>query len=102
VPFPIPFEKFCWIGSWNKSDEALINAVFRATVLMNNLLDHPENFYNEIRRYTASVASVLVFGHRGPTFESFWAHVWKFPDIFVDIRANMTKGVYDVMSKVRT
>ncbi|KAL5352910.1 hypothetical protein ACLOAV_002858 [Pseudogymnoascus australis] len=53
-----------------------------AAMLMSDLLIDPKGFYNHVRRYTASVASVLVFGHRGPTFESFWAH-----------------GVYDVMSK---
>jgi hypothetical protein len=42
---------------------------------MNNLLDNPDNFYHEVRRYTASVAAVLVFGHRGPTSDSFWARV---------------------------
>ncbi|KAI9836035.1 MAG: hypothetical protein M1819_001646 [Sarea resinae] len=45
-----------------------------ATVLMNDLLDSPDKFFNHIRRYTASVASVIAFGHRGPTFESFWGH----------------------------
>jgi hypothetical protein len=47
----------------------------RATVLMNDLLVAPEGFFNHVRRYTASVAAAIVFGHRGPTFESFWAHV---------------------------
>lgn len=51
---------------------------------MNDLLDNPEGFYNHVRRYTASVASILTYGQRGPTFESFWAH-----------------GVYDVMDRVR-
>jgi cytochrome P450 len=54
-----------------------------ATMLMADMLNDPKDFYNHIRRYTASVASILVFGSRGPTFDSFWAH-----------------GVYDVMSKV--
>ena len=54
-----------------------------ATMLMADLLHDPNGFYNHIRRYTASVASVLVFGFRGATFDSFWAH-----------------GVYDVMAKV--
>ncbi|KAK5451326.1 hypothetical protein LTS15_008090 [Exophiala xenobiotica] len=53
-----------------------------ATMLMADLLNDPKGFYNHIRRYTASVASVLIFGSRGATFDSFWAH-----------------GVYDVMSK---
>lgn len=42
---------------------------------MNDLLDDPEGFYDHVRRYTASVASALAFGHRGPTFHSFWGHV---------------------------
>ncbi|KEF57227.1 uncharacterized protein A1O9_07417 [Exophiala aquamarina CBS 119918] len=44
-------------------------------VLMNDLLTNPEGFFNHIRRYTASVAATLVFGQRGSTFNSFWAHV---------------------------
>lgn len=56
-----------------------------ATMLMADMLNNPKGFYNHIRRYTASVASILVFGSRAPTFDSFWAH-----------------GVYDVMSKVNT
>jgi hypothetical protein len=42
---------------------------------MMNLLNKPENFYDEIRRYTASVATTIVYGFRAPTFESFWGHV---------------------------
>ncbi|KAK7206979.1 putative cytochrome P450 oxidoreductase [Myxozyma melibiosi] len=45
-----------------------------AAVLMNDLLTQPDNFFNSVRRYTASVASALAFGHRGPTFDSFWGH----------------------------
>jgi hypothetical protein len=47
----------------------------RATVLLNDLLASSDDFFNHIRRYTASVASILSFGHRGPTYDSFWAHV---------------------------
>ncbi|KAL4810336.1 cytochrome P450 [Aspergillus unguis] len=53
-----------------------------ATVLMTNLLSQPEDFYNQIKRYTASVASSLTYGFRGATYDSFWAH-----------------GVYEVMDK---
>lgn len=53
-----------------------------ATVLMSNLLERPEDFFAEIRRYTASVATSITYGFRAPTFESFWGH-----------------GVYDVMEK---
>ncbi|OQU97041.1 hypothetical protein CLAIMM_03044 [Cladophialophora immunda] len=51
-------------------------------VLMNDLLTNPDGFFNHIRRYTASVATTLVYGQRGATFDSFWAH-----------------GVFDVMAK---
>ena len=47
----------------------------RATVLLNDLAENPKGFFDHVRRYTASSASVLAFGHRGPTFESFWGHV---------------------------
>ncbi|KEZ41471.1 hypothetical protein SAPIO_CDS7617 [Scedosporium apiospermum] len=46
-----------------------------AGVLLNDLLENPEGFFNHVRRYTASSASVLAFGHRGRTFDSFWGHV---------------------------
>ncbi|KAH7072508.1 putative cytochrome P450 oxidoreductase [Paraphoma chrysanthemicola] len=43
-----------------------------ATVLMNNLLNDPANFYQEIRRYTSSVITSLVFGYRSDTYDTFW------------------------------
>lgn len=46
---------------------------------MNDLLQSPEGFFDHIRRYTASVATTLVYGQRGATFDSFWAHVSRFP-----------------------
>ncbi|KAH9235592.1 hypothetical protein K456DRAFT_1833555 [Colletotrichum gloeosporioides 23] len=45
-----------------------------ATVLMTNLLDSPDGFYNHIRRYTASVVTSITYGFRAATFESFWGH----------------------------
>lgn len=48
---------------------------YRATLLMNNLLDSPDAFFDHIRRFTASVASTLVYGQRASTIDSFWAHV---------------------------
>jgi cytochrome P450 len=45
------------------------------TVLMKDFLDTPENFYKHVRRVTASIANILIFGQRGATFEgSFWGH----------------------------
>lgn len=42
---------------------------------MNNLLTIPEDFYRQIRRYTASVVSSITYGYRGATPDSFWAQV---------------------------
>lgn len=53
-----------------------------ATVLMTNLLDHPENFFEDVKRYTASVVTSITYGFRAPTYNSFWG-----------------RGVYDVMAK---
>ncbi|KAF2501617.1 cytochrome P450 [Lophium mytilinum] len=43
-----------------------------ATVLMTNLLDRPEDFFQEIQRYTASVVSSINYGFRAKTHDSFW------------------------------
>ncbi|EEU44533.1 uncharacterized protein NECHADRAFT_96455 [Fusarium vanettenii 77-13-4] len=43
-----------------------------ATVLMSNLCNNPDNFYSEIRRYTASVVTSITYGCRAPTSDSFW------------------------------
>lgn len=45
-----------------------------SVVLLADILDCPEGYYNHIKRTTASVASAVVFGHRGPTMDNFWAH----------------------------
>ncbi|EXJ83042.1 hypothetical protein A1O3_06859 [Capronia epimyces CBS 606.96] len=45
-----------------------------ATVLMENLLDDPEDFVKLVRRYTASAASCIVFGQRADKYEDFWGH----------------------------
>ncbi|RSL81185.1 hypothetical protein CEP51_006017 [Fusarium floridanum] len=42
-----------------------------ATVLMSNLCNNPDNFYSEIRRYTASVVTSITYGCRAPTSDSF-------------------------------
>ncbi|KAL6360789.1 hypothetical protein LRP88_06497 [Fusarium phalaenopsidis] len=43
-----------------------------ATVLMSNLCNNPDNFYSEVRRYTASVVTSITYGCRAPTSDSFW------------------------------
>ncbi|KAJ2894350.1 putative cytochrome P450 oxidoreductase [Zalerion maritima] len=45
-----------------------------ATVLMKNLLQSPEGFYQDVRRYTASVATSITYGFRAKSYGSFWAH----------------------------
>ncbi|KAF6823682.1 cytochrome p450 [Colletotrichum musicola] len=42
--------------------------------LMFDLLTKPEEFSTSIKRATASIASILLFGQRAPDFDSFWAH----------------------------
>ncbi|KAL2847563.1 cytochrome P450 [Aspergillus pseudoustus] len=59
----------------NLDEKHFIVQEAEATVLLNDLLNNPGGFFNHVRRYTASSASVLAFGHRGPTFDSFWGHV---------------------------
>ncbi|KAL1900977.1 hypothetical protein Sste5346_002040 [Sporothrix stenoceras] len=44
------------------------------TVLLRDLLDRPEAFYNHVRRTTCSVACAMVFGQRGASYESFFGH----------------------------
>lgn len=47
----------------------------RAAVLTNDLLDSPEHCFYHVRRYAASVATVIVHGFRAPRFDSFWSKV---------------------------
>jgi hypothetical protein len=44
-------------------------------MLMNDFLETPENFYTHVRRVTASIANILIFGQRGATYDSFWGSV---------------------------
>lgn len=39
---------------------------------MNRLLDDPSNFYSYSRLYASSVASILAWGFRATTLDSFW------------------------------
>ncbi|EXF82196.1 cytochrome P450 2D18 [Colletotrichum fioriniae PJ7] len=67
------------VVSHNFSPKKLDEQHFRvqeaeATVLMTRLLDKPEGFFNEIRRYTASVVTSITYGFRAPDMNSFWGH----------------------------
>lgn len=42
---------------------------------MTDLLDDPIGFYEHIKRYTASVATTVVYGYRASTADSFWGRV---------------------------
>lgn len=42
---------------------------------MTDLLDDATNFYEHIKRYTASIATTVVYGYRAPTPGSFWGRV---------------------------
>ncbi|KAF2871230.1 cytochrome P450 oxidoreductase-like protein [Massariosphaeria phaeospora] len=60
--------------------------------LMHDLLETPEDFSNHVKRTTASVATIVMFGFRAKTFESFWA---KCAYINMDvISASLEQGTY--------
>ena len=42
---------------------------------MRDLLETPKDFYHHIMRTTCSMACIMVWGQRGPTWESFFGHV---------------------------
>ncbi|KAF2827089.1 cytochrome P450 oxidoreductase-like protein [Ophiobolus disseminans] len=54
-------------GTWNNIQEAEINQ------MMLDLLDQPEDFRSSVQRVSASIASTILYGHRAPTWENFWA-----------------------------
>ncbi|KAF2654209.1 cytochrome P450, partial [Lophiostoma macrostomum CBS 122681] len=41
--------------------------------LTYDLLKTPENFFKHVKRLSASVAAIVIFGHRAPTPDSFWS-----------------------------
>ncbi|KAF1976357.1 cytochrome P450 2D18 [Bimuria novae-zelandiae CBS 107.79] len=41
--------------------------------LMFDLLKTPEDFFGHVKRVTSSVASIVIFGFRAPTVDSWWA-----------------------------
>lgn len=47
----------------------------RITQLMFDFLEDPDNFYQHVRRVTASIACTFVFGHRAPVADCFWGNV---------------------------
>lgn len=49
--------------------------MIRAYVLLSDIARDPANYYRSIQRITASVASAVVWGHRGPSPDDFWARV---------------------------
>ena len=55
--------------------KAIADSRTRSVVLLTDILNNPEGYYSHIKRTTSSVASAVVWGHRGPTMGSFWAHV---------------------------
>jgi len=69
---------------------------------MNNLLDNPDDFYEQIKRYTASVATSITYGYRGPTTSSFWARVGTSISRGRNNTDPEVQGVYDVMDRVLT
>ncbi|KAF4539242.1 Cytochrome p450 protein [Lasiodiplodia theobromae] len=65
------------ISSHNLSPRALDEKVApiqeaETAIFMNDLLRDPSGFYNHVKRTTASTANIVVWGHRGPTYDDFW------------------------------
>jgi hypothetical protein len=52
-----------------------LTRMHRSVVLLSDILNKPEGYYTHIKRTTSSVASAVVFGHRGPIIDNFWARV---------------------------
>ncbi|KAK7441119.1 cytochrome P450 2D18 [Colletotrichum acutatum] len=42
--------------------------------LMYDLLKKPDEFMKSVKRTTASIATITIFGQRAPSWESFWAY----------------------------
>ncbi|GME65473.1 cytochrome p450 [Neofusicoccum parvum] len=43
-------------------------------ILLHDLLRTPNKFFDHIKRSTGSVANIIIWGHRGATYESFWGY----------------------------
>jgi cytochrome P450 len=56
-------------GKWSQAQETEINQ------LMLDLLEKPDDFRSSVQRVSASLASTILYGHRAPTWENFWASV---------------------------
>ncbi|GME35082.1 cytochrome p450 [Neofusicoccum parvum] len=41
-------------------------------VMLHDLVKSPEKFSEHVKRTTISVANMIIWGHRGPTFDNFW------------------------------
>ncbi|KAL1969797.1 hypothetical protein VTN77DRAFT_7306 [Rasamsonia byssochlamydoides] len=63
----------CYFSPAVLDGEAAPQQEAEAIIALNDFLCTPERFYNHIRRVTASTVSILVFGQRGATSDSFWA-----------------------------
>lgn len=42
---------------------------------MIDLLDKPESFRDCVKRTTASISTLALFGHRAPDLNSYWGNV---------------------------
>ncbi|GKT50626.1 cytochrome P450 monooxygenase yanC [Colletotrichum spaethianum] len=62
-----------------KNLDTTLKAVQEAEIatLMYDLLEKPEDFTHSVKRATASIASITLFGHRATDWGSFWAYISK-------------------------
>jgi hypothetical protein len=46
--------------------------------LLYDLLETPEQFFTHVKRTTASIGAIVMYGHRAPTYETPFGNVSTF------------------------
>jgi cytochrome P450 len=71
----------------------------RISQLVHDILSTPDDFYSHIKRTTASIASIVIFGFRARSSNSFWAAVSAGNKVRL-ITTHMKQAVYKVVETV--
>lgn len=53
---------------------------------MYDLLLTPDDFRTHLKRATSSASSIVIYGNRAPSFESFWGSVSPFLSVLSKLR----------------
>jgi hypothetical protein len=78
----------------------MVNNHNRSCQLVYDLLEKPEKFFDHVKRVTCSVASSVIFGHRGSSTDSFWATVGNIMSSKSNDFADNPQCVYTAMDQV--